>query len=206
MSNDIKDVYNIIAKDFDKTRFSVWKGVKEFLDTLPIGCLVGDIGCGNGKNMLYRSDINMIGFDISNEFVNICKNKNLNVNLGDITNLEVEDNFFDHTISIAVIHHLKKRNERIKAISELIRITKKDGLILIYVWAYEQLENSKRKFNVGDNLVTFQTKDGSIAERFYHIYSKGELEEEIKMIKEPKFIIEKIFFELGNWCVIIHKK
>lgn len=203
MSN-IKNVYNQIAYTFDKTRFSVWKGVREFLDELPSGSLVGDIGCGNGKNMLYRKDVFFKGYDISSEFVKICKMKGLNAKVDNILKLDIPSNSFDYTISIAVIHHLETRQERIKAISELIRVTRKGGKILLYVWAFEQPNNSKRIFKVGDNMVPFHS-DGKVLQRFYHIYFQGELESEIKSVKNQDFIIEKSFNELGNWCVIIHK-
>lgn len=201
---DIKDVYNYIAHTFDKTRFSVWKGVREFLDGLPSGSLVGDIGCGNGKNMLYRKDLFYKGYDISSEFVKICKMKGLDAKVDNILNLDIPSNSFDSTICIAVIHHLEQREERIKALSELIRVTKRDGKSLVYVWAYEQPSDSKRIFKVGDNLVPFHL-DGKVVERFYHIYFSGELESEIKSIKNFDFIIEKVFYELGNWCAIIKK-
>jgi ubiquinone/menaquinone biosynthesis C-methylase UbiE len=55
MSLSIEQVYNKIAKEFDKTRVSVWSSVKNFLDALPVESTVLDIGCGNGKNMLYRN-------------------------------------------------------------------------------------------------------------------------------------------------------
>lgn len=48
---DVKTCYSTIANDFNLTRFAVWNSVKKFLDKLPFGSLVGDIGCGNGKKM-----------------------------------------------------------------------------------------------------------------------------------------------------------
>ena len=62
-------------------------------------------------------------------------------------NIPFTSNFVDHSISIAVIHHLQEKKERINAIQELIRITKSGGSILIYVWAFNQPENSKRNAN-----------------------------------------------------------
>ena len=34
-----------------------------------------DVGCGNGKNMLYRKDCTNIGCDFSTGLVNICQKK-----------------------------------------------------------------------------------------------------------------------------------
>ena len=51
--------YDIHAEDFSKSRFSIWPHVKDFLDKLSPKSKVLDIGCGNGKNMAYRNDIQM---------------------------------------------------------------------------------------------------------------------------------------------------
>jgi tRNA (uracil-5-)-methyltransferase TRM9 len=203
MTTNIKDVYNHISQDFDKTRYSVWKGVRKFLDTLQPETTLCEVGTGNGKNLLYRKDIKTKGYDISKEFVKICKKKNLDVDEGDILNLNVADNYFDNVICIAVIHHLETKEERIKAISELIRITNSGGSILIYVWAYEQPLETKRKFVPGDNLVTFQTKDNVLHKRFYHMYVQGEIEEEINCLTIEKKFNVRGFWEKGNWCVVI---
>ena len=205
---EIKEVYNNISNEFDHSRFSVWSGVRNFLDTLQPNSLNADIGCGNGKNMLYRKDIKFEGYDISDEFIKICQNKDLYVKEGNILNLDILDNYYDNCISIAVIHHLKTVEDRLKAISELLRITKSGGRILIFVWAMEQPEDSKRKFTKSDELVPFKTLDGKIFERFYHIYKESELENEINLTKKIyniNFEIKSIFWEFGNWCAILKK-
>ena len=84
--------------------------------------------------MLYRKDCINMGCDLSNNLVNICIQKNLNVVLGNILNIPYKNNIFDYTICIAVIHHLSSANKRKEAINELIRVTKKGGKILILVW------------------------------------------------------------------------
>lgn len=48
----------------------------------------------------------------------------LNVIHGNILIIPFESDYFDNVISIAVIHHLKTKDERVQAIKELIRITK----------------------------------------------------------------------------------
>ena len=57
----IEEVYNKIANDFNKTRYSVWGSVRKFLDNVQADSTVLDIGCGNGKNMLYRKDLQFSG-------------------------------------------------------------------------------------------------------------------------------------------------
>ena len=170
---DVKTVYNKIANDFSRTRYKVWGGVKQFLDTIPMGSVVGDIGCGNGKNMMYRNDLSYIGMDISDEMVGICKERGLNAITGSILDIPIER--VDYSMSIAVIHHLETREERVRALSELLRITKHN--ILVTAWSFYQ---NKRKYASQDEMISFTNRDGSVYHRFYHLYVDGELAQEIK--------------------------
>jgi SAM-dependent methyltransferase len=194
--------YSSIAEDFSRTRVSVWASVRSFLDSLEPHSFVADIGCGNGKNMQYRKDLGYIGVDPCEEFVSICKNRNLEVVQGDVRSIPLKDASVDHSMCVAVIHHLSSLQERQRAIKELVRITKRGGRILIYVWAYEQPETSKRIFTSSDQLVPFHTRDGLVVERYYHVYTQGELEEELSCVKDS-VRIEKIAYEMGNWYAII---
>jgi len=200
---DIQDVYNNIANDFSNTRYKPWKPVAEFIDTFNETDINCDIGCGNGKNMLYRK-INFKGIDICDEFVKICNQRNLDVIKGNILDIPFQDNYFDNIICIAVIHHLKDIKDRINAIKELFRICKKGGKIMIYVWAYEQPDNSKRKFYSCDEMVSYKKVNGEIFYRYYHLYKKNELEEEIKESNiKYKSIISQ--YNNGNWYIILEK-
>ena len=194
---DIKTVYDNIASDFSRTRYKVWNGVANYLDTIPSGSMVGDIGCGNGKNMMYRNDLNYMGMDISSEMVKICKDKGYDTIEGDITSIPLDDYSMDYTMSIAVIHHIEKRENRIKALSELLRITKNN--ILVTVWSFNQPPDSKRQFHTTDEMVSFKNRDGSTYYRYYHLYLDGELEQEIieaggKVIKTDE--------EKGNYVIV----
>lgn len=198
----VKDVYNKISNEFSVTRYRPWTCVESFLNKIDDNKKIGDIGCGNGKNMLYKKDCKNYGCDFSEKFVDICKKQNLNVKLGDVMNIPYNDNFFDYTMCIAVIHHLSTIDNRIKSIKELMRITKKNGKILILVWALEQDAKSKRKFTEQDNMVLWKNKNGDIlGERYYHVFVKNELEDLIKSI--DKDIVYESFYERGNWGVII---
>ena len=89
----VHDVYNTIYLDFDKTRTPHWTAVKAHINQLPKDILIGDIGCGNGKNMLLRPK-QFEGCDICQQFVDICKSKQLNAKLGDVLNLPFNNNSF----------------------------------------------------------------------------------------------------------------
>ena len=199
-------IYNSISHDFDRTRHSVWNAVKQFLDSLEPNTKLGDIGCGNGKNMLYRKDLCCEGVDFSEDLISICKSKQLNASVGNILHIPFEKNYFDNTICIAVIHHLESQYERIEAIKELLRITKPGGKILMSVWAKDQESNSKRMFQSNNVYVPFHTQNGAVYQRYYHVYNKGELEYDISFITDIAFTIDNIFYELGNWYIILTHK
>ena len=202
---EVQETYEKISESFDKTRVKVWPCVSNFLNSLPSKSFGLEIGCGNGKNMLYRNDLKIQGLDICSNFVNICISKGLNVDLGNMTNLPYKDNCFDFVYCIAVLHHLKTSELRSKAIQEMIRVCKSNGQIFILVWAFEQEHDSKRKFETQDTLVSWKNKENNTAVfRFYHVYTEGELETEIHSTSE-KISIQKSFYEKGNWGIIFEK-
>ena len=203
---EIQEVYNNISNEFDSTRHSVWKAVREFLDTLQPKSKLAEIGCGNGKNMLYRSDLDCEGIDFSEHLVEICQQKNIKVHVGNILHIPYEDGRFDNVICIAVIHHLETQYERVEAINELLRITKMGGKILVSVWAKDQEPTSKRIFQSNNVYVPFHGKNGSVYNRFYHVYNKGDLEYDLGFVNDYKFAVEKIFYEKSNWYVILVKE
>lgn len=202
MSLTVEQVYNKIAKEFDKTRVSIWNNVKNFLDSIPIGNSVLDIGCGNGKNMLYRTDLDFQGIDISEEQVNICRDKGLAVYVSSMCSLPYIDNSFQNIICVASYHHLDNDDDRKKALNEMYRCLSISGKALITVWAIGQ--DGKKVFTKRDELVEWKSKDGSIYHRYYHMYDKGDLEEEISRL-EPRFKHVEIGFENNNWWIILSK-
>ena len=132
---------------------------------------------------------------------NICLQKNLNVICGDILNIPYQTNSFDFTICIAVIHHLSTVEKRKKAIEELERVTKKGGKILVLVWAFEQEEQSRRKFTTQENFVDWRDKQQKLlGKRYYYVFQKNELE---SLVDEKK--VEKSFYEKGNWGILFKR-
>lgn len=203
--NQIKDVYNNIATEFDKSRFRIWPCVYNFLDKIRDGSYMLDIGCGNGKNMTVKSTLNFKGIDLSDHLVNICKKKGLDVIEANMTSIPFSDCSFDGFISVASYHHLDNDQDRQTALSEMFRILKSGGKGLIVVWAMEQPSDSNFNFTKSDELVKWKnnvTKE--IFYRYYHIYRENELENEIKKL-EPRFKINLVGWEKGNWWIQIEK-
>ncbi len=98
-----------------------------------------DVGCGNGRWCILAIENNakeVVGIDISKSNVRALnkkfkKLKNLKFFYGDNKKLNFKDNIFDVTISQGVIHHT---TDMFQSLSEIIRITKKNGKILLYIY------------------------------------------------------------------------
>jgi len=199
-----KYVYNTyckIAEHFNKTRHYVWPNIKKYIDNIEKGSFIADIGCGNGKNM-YRNDCYTVGVDFCDKFVEICKQKQQNVIVGNCLDIPLESNYFDYTLCIAVLHHLSNYKRRMKCIDELIRITKKNGKILIQVWDYEgnthrsKTKNAMIKWNLQKN------KKNIHIDRFYHLFSKNEL---IEMHESKNVKILDYYNSHNNWVIELQK-
>jgi len=108
---------------------------------------------------------------------------------------------FDYAISIATIHHLSTHERRRSAVKRLLESVSRDhGRILIYVWAIEQDELSKRQVIPEGDIPPLTGKDvvvpwvlskepgaavkshadtaaqePQVYNRYYHMFAKGEL-------------------------------
>ncbi len=207
---NIELIYDLIADEFDKTRVRQWPCVISFLNSFPSNASILDIGCGNGKYLNYRNnDLKMKGIDISMKLVEICKNKGFDVIKASMTDIPYADNTFDGIICIASYHHLDNDIDRQKTLNEIHRILKNEGVALIEVWGKEQTKENANKnalnFKNKSNLVKWTSiKTGEVYYRYYNIYSKGELEEEITRLK-PEFKIIESGYEKGNYYVKVQK-
>lgn len=160
----VHSVYDNIADHFSGTRYQAWPQVDEFVQGLPEGTMMADIGCGNGKYLSVNPKITTIGCDISFNLLKLAHDRGCEVAVGDSLAVPLRSNAFDNTISIAVLHHIASRTRRIKAINEMLRVTRPGGKVLITVWAKEQDGSGGRVFNQGDVWVPFKTLSGSAAE------------------------------------------
>ena len=83
--------------------------LKKFLDKIDVSAKVLEIGCGNGRNMDYRKELNIKGIDYSKKLVDLV-NKKFNDNQkavqANMVDLPFEDNHFDYILCVAVYHHL----------------------------------------------------------------------------------------------------
>eukprot|EP00946_MAST-07B_sp_MAST-7B-sp1_P003048 g3048.t1 len=161
----VHNVYETIADHWDGTRYAPWPRVVEFIQSLPASSLIADVGCGNGKYMqstyigrpvaLGRA---FVGCDMSRSLVSICTGRGFNALVCDGLLLPYRNSAFDAAISIAVFHHISTHKRRLRALHELARVVRVGGPILIYAWAQEQGDESRRRFESQDVLVPWHLK------------------------------------------------
>jgi SAM-dependent methyltransferase len=147
----VHSVYDNIAPHFSSTRYKPWPRVAAFLETFRSGALVGDIGCGNGKNshlafhalQLASSSppegtarlLYSLCVDRSVELLKLAKGYGLEAHAGDGLRLPYRSSVFEGVICIAVLHHFCTAARRQRAAAELVRILSVGGRALVYVWA-----------------------------------------------------------------------
>lgn len=202
--SNVKDIYDKIYNHFDVTRKSILIDVKKFIDSIEPNSIIFDAGCGNGKNM-YRKNCFNIGGDFCLGFLDIIKKNNHEGIQINVKHIPFANNSFDYTICIAVIHHIKQKSDQIKAIKELIRITRKKGKILISVW------EKHGKYNHGDNFIrwTLQNKynkiqNNKILNRYYYMFEEKELYNDI-FRNINNIMIESYTSNFNNRFIILTK-
>jgi len=60
----VREFYETAAEHFSRTRHSPWPRVKQFIQSLPNGSSVADLGCGNGK-VRVASNSTRLSIDLS---------------------------------------------------------------------------------------------------------------------------------------------
>lgn len=192
--------YDIHATDFSRSRFCIWPHVKQFLDLLPVNATVLDIGCGNGKNMMYRRDLNITGIEHSDALVKICNSRNLRVIQGDARKLPFKDCVFDAVIMIAVIHHIHP-DEQNQVLNEIKRVLRPGGTCLITNWAVEQPSDARRTFKPGLNIIRWKGKDDTPLT--YWVMDNTQANNFIS--KLPENLTCNLSWDTGNWEFWIQK-
>ena len=136
----VRDDYNSIADSFSETRQKPWKGwdlLKKYFDQKKS---VLDIGCGNGRLSNFFKYKTYTGIDISKNLIELAKkeyeSKNTHFEVGNFQDLPSSTNKrkFDTIVSIAVFHHLPSTSGRKKALLQVQKALKNDGIFIFSIW------------------------------------------------------------------------
>jgi ubiquinone/menaquinone biosynthesis C-methylase UbiE len=220
----IQETYNEIAAEFDITRYKPWPQTVEFIDELPDNSTVLDLGCGNGRNIMYlpslKRGFRIFGLDFSIHLLRIAKEKIKDLGLehiiefilGDVIQLPFPSSSLDGIIYVATLHHLPTADQRLASLLDLERCLRSKGRAFISVWDFEQdrftdelkkqLKNPPTDREFGDVLVPWTGKRGSAHHRFYHLFYKDEFE---KLLGQTSLEIKKLFRAADNYHAVVEK-
>lgn len=165
-----KNLYNFLAKDYNKKRSKPWKYLEMFVKEIKekeisfTGYNI-DLGCGNGRNfsVFIQPNNKLIGVDISFEFLKIARDRlksdnNLPKNsynfiqliLSDILFLPIRPNVIQNIFSIATIHHIKDKAQCNFAISQFNCLLRDKGYFLFTVW--RKYQKNYRSYFIKDKI------------------------------------------------------
>jgi alkylated DNA repair protein alkB family protein 8 len=173
--SNVNDVYNAIAPHFSATRFAIWPAVRKFIESVPAGGVVADVGCGNGKYFAVRKDIFTAGSDRSEGLAKVAARRlfpaglpvsehpRADVIVADGLELPYRGSSCDAVLCIAVVHHMASVKRRISFLKGLLKILVPGGKAIVTVWATEQ-ENMKK---VAKWEPLLQTEDGEEGKNDY---------------------------------------
>lgn len=138
--NPIVDFYNKQSKTYDSIKgYSYWEilyneynnWIRRHLNLQNL--TIADLGCGTGltSELPLEKNNTVFGVDITRQLLKTAKKRHLHRQFvaieGDITNLPFKDNSFDGVVCLDTLEHISSSE---KAISEISRICKQDGIFL----------------------------------------------------------------------------
>ena len=136
-----------------------------------------DIGAGTGAYSVYldKEGYKVDAVELVKHNIDVFKKKGSNVNIiqGNALDLNMfEDNTFDVTLLFGPMYHLLKEEEKLKALSEAKRVTKKGGTILVsyYMNDYAILTYGFLKQHILESKA-----NGQIDENYHIVAQEGDL-------------------------------
>lgn len=120
------------------TKYEPTPRIKQLIEKYSVKEKGLDAGCGTGAHLSYFKSDKVYAFDIIDSYVEFVKNKFKNnrcfyVRKADITKIPYKDNYFDFVLCVSVLEYLINQKDRYKAISEMKRVLKKGGIMVILV-------------------------------------------------------------------------
>ena len=215
LSIKVRKDYEKISDDFDVSRKYNWKEFDEFIKYIKQDGKLADLGCGNGRFFGYIKDVRnvqYVGVDNNEALINKAKSNfpEAKFIVGDMLDLPFENDSLDVVVAIASLHHIPSNILRKKAIEEIHRVLKKNGILIITVWNLFQPKYIKYIWRARIKFVLTLGKYGlrdvfipwgkSGVDRYYYAFKKGEL---TRLIYEK---LEVINVKKGNNLIFVCRK
>ncbi len=234
--NLTKESYNNIAVSFSDSRSNNWPEVKSLVkEYVKDEDKILDLGCGNGRLIQLLKDykdISYTGLDNSEKLIEKAKKEykasklinlknKINFIANDILNLnQFESNSFDKIFMIASFNHIPSKELQEKVMTNLYRILKKEGILIMTnwnlwqvgtkknIWQYKfnhnyQIPDSKHKLNFKEVLTLWQNK----YPLYYYAFTLKVLKKLFKKadfkILENKYVNKNKFVHWWNgWNIV----
>lgn len=95
-----------------------------------------DVGCGTGEYFKYFKGKEIFGMDLEDGYFKIIKKNKLSgkkiiLKKADMREIPFKDETFDFVLSVLVLEYMKSEKELRKAISELKRVLKRGGVLIV---------------------------------------------------------------------------
>ena len=162
-----KNPNQINLEEFNRNSFLRYSNEPEILKFTDFNLLKGlnvlEVGFGLGSDAVllakssknyFGTDLSEVSYEVTSRRLKLYGLKNTHLKVGNSTNLDYEDSFFDFVYSWGVIHHsgnLKKSLEEIYRVLKnggrsKIMVYNKDSLIVFVYWLYYSIKefNFKR--------------------------------------------------------------
>jgi len=218
--------YDIISSDYACTRRYNSQDLIDLAALSKPGEKVLDLGCANGRmfELFAPKNIEYYGVDISGKFIEIAKKLYPagHFQTADALDLPFADNTFDKVYFISVLHHIPSETFRQKCFSEINRVLKPDGQLILRVWDLLKIDKGMRlllkytflklagktKIDFFDLMMPWKdSRQNSKGERYFHLFRPSELE---RLARSSGLEVKKIWRggkgKLANIYLIARKK
>jgi len=205
---ELIEAYKKISPKYTRVKRRPWKDFRKYMNkiselySLPSSGILVDIGAGNSRNLLHFDSSNMqfivtdISFELLQASVDIQPGNHFIIN-NDMKSLSLRGNFANLVLSIATIHHLRKKEETVYCLQLLSTLLKEDGYLILSCWRRWKLDTRKKLigdfftypirklknkyWRHGDIYLPWRDENKNvIARRYYHLFTKRELVSVIK--------------------------
>ncbi len=194
----MKKTQRMFWNEYYRQHKNIWRKVNYFEENFE-GKSVLELGCGNGKSLagiLEKKPARLVGLDFSEIALRVAKERfptGIELVHGECQELPFKKEEFDYIIANHVIGAMKEQ-EREKSISEIKRVLKNGGKLILSDFALGDLREKGELVEPN----TYQKKNGVIQ----HFFTKKEVEQLMKGFTHIKVEVKSSYLCLNKQKVL----
>lgn len=182
IEDSLRQSYESIASDFDKTRQNITPELQVAADTILEGSSVLDLGCGNGRLLKAAPTVNFdyLGLDRNQALLDQARSTfpGARFEFGDMEDFDFGQDRWDRVIAVASFHHIITVEERVEVLKRIYQGLKPSGKLVMTNWRLWQrrylpafIRWWPHKIVWNDTFVTWNNQ----FPRYYHAFTTREL-------------------------------